>query len=79
MLNIFVSSKSSHHPIFSTLGAPPVLRKAVVERGARRGASRGAKRGVRRGARKRAKIQSKMFLLLRGRGRLPGSNKGQPS
>ena len=79
MLNIFVSSKSSHHPIFSTLCTPPVLRKAVGTRGARRGAIRGASRGVRRGARKRARIQSKMFLLLRGRGSLPGSNKGQPS
>jgi hypothetical protein len=47
------------------------VRKAVVERRVRRGA--------RRGVRRRARIQRKMFLLIRGNGRLHGSNKGQPS
>ena len=45
--------------------------KAVVERRVRRGA--------RRGGRRRARIQRKMLLLLEGRERLHGSNKGQPS
>ena len=48
-------------------------------RGARRGARREASRGASRGARRRARIQRTMFLLLRGRARLHGSNKGQPS
>ena len=47
----------------------PSSEVAVVKRGVRRGARRGVRRGVR--------IQRRISLMLRGR--LDGSNKGQPS